>query len=684
MSNPRSRLIETAVRPLSDNAEMKAAASHLLGELVKAEPEGAEEDITRWEAVDARTRRPVWRWVLFSFLLVSSAVLSAYATPRVLGLITAYRALSALGSTAGSSAGPTVTLPKPGRKNLTQEEQLILYGDETQNSKLGKAKGMWDRHPESAAYFSQYVEAYFSENGRLPADFLTTARRIDPQNAWFTYLAAGVEAKQAVSNKKRSVADKAAGKPLDWEILDQKRLDQSLELIREAGSQSFMNDYKADLMRQKIPLLAQGNQFEWLNAFSYMSAVTSSSELSVVRSLGDAISAKASELAKENDTAGFRELMSDAEKLARLTLSNEPSKLVAGIVHSGNIIILSEGLAAGAKALGIHPEAERYQAIHDQIRQSREARKERELLIDGIEFSKKCGLISGLAIPLVHRQVTTPPVITDADLKPGRVAEHERVAIVFALGIMVFLGIGLLGCWAFRFRQGVLSARLSKRMESLLVPEDWLWIIGLGVVLPFLLVIGLNRFTPLGGRDFSLAGMKFVLPAAHYSALLLLMLILPVLMARLRLGRRTVVFSFKWGKSWAGWCSVVFTLAYVVLIGIAVKDGSIGMKMTVVSLLILPEIWLLVTVLRAVFAKPTRVLMAGSIARILIPTYTAAMLLIVWWVAALIAAEAYWFRNDHFTKLDPEFPGMTSFEYKVAAQLQKETRETLGYGPLEK
>jgi hypothetical protein len=683
MSNPRSRLIEAAVRPLSDNAEMKAAASHLFGELVKAEPEGAEEAITRLDAVDARTRRPVWRWVLFSFLLVSSAVLSAYATPRVLGLITAYRALSAMGSTAGSSAGPTITFPKPGRKNLNQEEQWILYGDETQNSKSGKAKGLWDRHPESAAYFLQYVEAYLSQNSSLPADFLTTARRIDPQNAWFTYLAAGVEAKQAVSKKKRSAADRAAGKPLEWDILDQKRLDQSLKLIREAGSQSFLNDYRGDLMRQKIPLLAQGNQLERVNAIGYLAAM-SASDLIVMRSLGDAIGVKASQLAIENDTSGFRELMTDAENLSRHTMLTKPSTLVAGLVHCGNIITVSESLAAGAKSLGIHPEAERYQAIHDQIRQGREARKERALLIDGVEFSKKCGLISGLAIPLVHRQVTTPPVITDADLKPGRVTEHEWVGIVFSLGMILSLGISLLACWAFRYRQGVLSSRLSKRLESLLVPADWLLIIGLGVVLPFLLVIGINRFTPLGGRDFSLAGMKYVLPAAHYSALFLLMLILPVLMARLRLGRRTVGFSFKWGKSWAGWISVVCIFAYVVLIGIAVKDGSIGMKVTVVSLLILPEIWLLVTVLRAVFSKPTRVLMAGAIARILIPTYAAAMLLMVWWVPALVAAEAYWFRNDQFTTLDPEFPGVTSFEYKVAAQLQKETRETLGYGPLGK
>jgi hypothetical protein len=676
MPDARTRLIETAVRLLSDNAEMQAAATHLFGELVKSDPDGSEETTSRWDAVDAGTLRPVWRWLLFSLLLISSAALLIYGTPRVRGYIAAYQALSVIGSMTGTAP----TLPKPGRKNLTPEEQLILYGDETQTSKSGQAKGLWDRHPDSPAYFSRYVEAHYSEKKTLPVDFLTTARRLDPQNGWFTYLAAAVEAKDAISKKKRSSADKAAGKPQEWEILDQKRLDQSLKLIREAGSQSFFDSYEAVTMRQKIPLLAQRNVLERLNAISYLAGMTAS-DLILMRGLGDTIGAKATQLANESDIAGLRDLMSDADHLARHTLHAEPGTLVAGLVHSVSIVIASEGLAASAKSLGLRPEAERYQTIHDRIQQGRENRKQHDLLIDGVELSQKGDLISGFVTSMVSRQVQNPPTITDADLKPARIAEHERIATLFSLGVILFLGVALLGCWAFRFRQGALSARLSKRFESLLLPVDWIWIIGIGVVLPFLLVIGLTRFTSLGARDFSAAGMKFILPAAHYTALLLLVLMLPVLMARLRLRKRTVSLSFKWGKSWIGWISVAAILAHVVLIAFAVKSGSSGMKVTVASLLIVSEIWLFATVLRTAFSSPTRVLMAGTIARILIPTYATALLLMVWWVPALIAAENYWFGQDQFTKLDPEFPGMTSFEYKVAVQLQKEIREILGYQP---
>lgn len=675
MSDSRDRLIEAAVRPFSDNAEMAATATHFLSELVNAEPEGAEEAITRWDAVDAKSRLGWWRRALFSVLFVSLVVLFVDGAPRVRDTISTFKVISAIGSLGGGSSGP---LPQPGRKNLTPEERLILYGDETQSSKSDKAKGVWDRHPESAAYFAQYVQAYHTENRRLPPDFLITARQIDPQNAWFTYLAAGVEADKAVNKKERSKADKAAGKPREWEVLDQNRLDEALKLIREARSQSRFNDYRTDLLRLQIPLMAQDNTVERLSAVSYLAAMTAS-DLIVMRKLGDVIGTKASQLAKENDTPRFRELMSDVDHLTRHSMHTEPSNLVAGLVHGVNISMTSESLADGAKMLGIHPEAERYQAIYDTIQQGRDNRRKTELLINGVEFIAKSDMIAGLTIPMVHRQVANPPIITDADLKPGRMIEHEQVATYFSFGMIVVLGLGLLGCWAFRYRQGVFSARFSKRLESLVTRADWFAIIGIGVFLPFFLVVSLNRFTPLGGQDLSVTGMKFLLPAAHYTGLLMLMLILPVLIARLRMGKRTGSFSFNWGKSWFGWASVLFLLACVVLTGIAVKSGNSGLMATVAVFSTLPQIWLLATIVRAFLSKPSRVLMSGTIARILMPTYATAMLLMVAWVPVLIAAEAHWFRNDSFNRLDPEYPGMTSYEYKVAVQLQKETLEILGY-----
>lgn len=45
------------------------------------------------------------------------------------------------------------------------------------------------------------------------------------------------------------------------------------------------------------------------------------------------------------------------------------------------------------------------------------------------------------------------------------------------------------------------------------------------------------------------------------------------------------------------------------------------------------------------------------------------------------SSERYWFKQDWMTKFDVAGPGWSAFESKVAAQMRKELRETLGYDP---
>lgn len=670
MPDPQQRLIEAATRPLADNAEMQLAATHLLGELTETNPASAEEAISRWEVLDSKKRKPVWRILLFSLLLIISATVLSIGAYSAINFRQAFLLVTGYSSDAH--------LRKPGKSTLTEEEKLILYGDESQPSKAGKAKGLWDRHPENPAYFARYAEAYLSENKKLPEDFLLQARRIDPQNAWFLYIAAGVEAKDCVKKKTQSAKAKAAREAPEWEVLDQDRLERALRLVREARDLSFCNDYEFNLMREKIPLLAQGNQTERLISTGHLAGITANGLIST-RRIGDTIAAKASLLAKDKNTAGFRELMADSDALSRKTLSIKPCTLVAGLVFRGNVSTSSQGLAAGARELGIHPEAERHQAIYDRLHEEREARKKRRLLIEGVEFQRKAGYLAGVVTPTVNRQVANPPAIPDAELRPGRLMDHEIASMLCAEAAFLLLGIFLVLVLAFRFRQGTMTHRLARRMESLLLPVDWLLILGFGIILPFSFVIILNRFTPLGGRDLSIYGLTFVLPMAHFFALVLLLLIVPILIARWRLAKRAVSFGFDWSKSWIGWSAVISTIFYIVGIGFMPHFKSMSTVAAVTAFLILPKIWLLAIAARALLAKSASLLMSSTIARVLVPAYASAMLIMISLVPVFNAAGQYWFKRDTFMKLDPSSPGMGTYEYKVAVQLQKELREILGY-----
>lgn len=673
MNNSKTRLIEAAVRPISDNAELQHAAAHFLEGQVDANDLQAEQSIKRWEELDAKRPLPIWRITLTTFVLVVSAIV------LIPGLFEFKRlkVLSDIIATMGDgSALPVTASVQPGKKSLTATERLILYGDESQPSKAGKAKGIWDRYPENPAYFAQYAEAYLSEHEKLPDDFLASARRVVPDNAWFLYVAAGVEARDCVKKKPQSAKSKAAGESPEWEVLDAVRLEKALNLVHEARALESCDDYKFELMGEKIPLLAQGNKFEWIRSIAHLAEMTSSDVISV-RKVGDVISAQAGLLAAEKNTDGFLELKSDSDAFVQKILSIQSGSLVAGLVNRVNVSTVSQGLAGGAKVLGLLPETERYQAIYDRMKEARDMLKDREILIDGVEFKKKAGFLPALTTPMVYRQVANPPTITDDDLRPGRLMEHEIVSMGCAVIGFLLLGICLGAVWVSWPCRRPLIRRLAGRFESLMLPVDWMWVMGLGILLPFLFVMGISRFTPLGGRDFSVYGMKFFLPLAHFNGLVLLLLILPIVVTRWRLTQKCGSFGFIWKKNWIGWMAAVSSVAYIVITGYAAPRGEVVWMTAASALHLISYLWLIVIIVRACFAKPARLLMSATVARVLVPAYSSAMLVMICLVPVFKVHEQYWFLRDAFMGLDAKYPGLGPYEYKVAVQLQKETRELL-------
>ena len=96
----------------------------------------------------------------------------------------------------------------------------------------------------------------------------------------------------------------------------------------------------------------------------------------------------------------------------------------------------------------------------------------------------------------IRHLVASPPPVPDEDLKPGRMADHLMVARGCSLAVWTFLGICLMWATLFRFRARRVSLLLARRINALLLPADWAWMLGAGVVLPFGLVFGVVDWKP--------------------------------------------------------------------------------------------------------------------------------------------------------------------------------------------
>ena len=112
-----------------------------------------------------------------------------------------------------------------------------------------------------------------------------------------------------------------------------------------------------------------------------------------------------------------------------------------------------------------------------------EEKKERERREWNQDLRLKGGILAGLSLPVITKQLQSPIPITDADLKPGRMVEHELFARTSAAVVWLVFALILLAAALYRQRASMLVRRLSARLEDLLKPGDRAWILGAGVVL---------------------------------------------------------------------------------------------------------------------------------------------------------------------------------------------------------
>jgi hypothetical protein len=693
---PHERLIQTAVRPLSDNVELQHSAADFLSRISTGNAEEAEAMASRWENVDGRKKSwwPIGRWAALG--LISAAVLIADAEEAFL------IAKLVKWSTGFSFLEPD--FPKDPQKRiaarLSKSEKLLLFGDLSKINNDERKEALWRSDPENPAYFADYAAAYMSEQNELPKDYFEISGRIDPDNAWFTYQAAALEARDAVK-KERRPSRRVDGKtvydsPQTWEILDQARLDRSLELLRKARNQPRFTNYGAEMLRQRLPLLPQETLLDQLDSSFGLGGISVASSIRL-RILSDLISARAWSLGEAGDVAGFHELVADSELFLQKLYRDENGLLVDELVKAVIVAGLSESFATTAETLELEADAARWKAISDRVSERSQSRDSRQFLVDGKPVEQ--GMVTGTlgSIEMLARQSEIQVPVSNSDLKPMRLMDHELLSRVS--GYVSWLAMALcLGCAAsYRYRVAALSRRLAGRMEQLLRQADWAWIIGAGVVVPFIFVMAINRLTPLGGREFGIQGTALLMPAAHFLGLWILWLVVPVQLIRWRMARRAGSFGFA-GSSWLGWLAIASAFAFVPVIGwVAVSQpeagswlnwvesySAIGKEAPRLFLLALglagvPLLYLLGQISFALLGRADRQLYRAVSASVMVKVLGVSLLLLALAIPIFKAAERHWFRQDRMTKFDLTTPGWSVFESKVAAQAGKELKEILGY-----
>lgn len=695
-------LIEAAVRPLAGNRELHVAAEGFLETLRTKNGDGAAEALARWDEVDSRKGRRAWRHVIHG-LFILTTVLLVWGEVGRFSMMREW--VGWLGEFGFSYEETSLRILKRVASRTDGEQRFLLFGDASPGDIVGGRRSVWEKTPDDASLYASYVASHLTADNRLPDGYLETVRRIDPDNAWFIYLAAAQEARDSlkrVARTSRKVDGKRVYDPRKWEIQKQEGYAKALTLIQEAGRLPRCENYQVRNLQRIVASLPQENLTEYVDSIGCLGTMTSSGSLRL-RVVVDVISAAAWQAGEAGDVVAYAAMRDEGERFIRRLMQSDPATVLDELV----LKVVAGGLAAGfaetSDKLGLAEESERWKTLEETWVATKEANGRRGFLVDGkpADDDRVNGLFFGSGLAGLQRQLSHPPPISNRDLRPGRMLDHELASWFFCWAVWLVMLL-MLACFSlYQFRIAGLVRDLAKRFECLLKPVDWMWILGAGVLLPFLYVMGINRLTPWGGHDYGIAGTYLLLPTMHFAGLIVLWLIASWMIIRIRLARRAKVFGFS-GPGWLAAGVLMAAVAFIPVIGMSViwevpdsfwlelareirwldadPSGSPWLFRAAAGLLAIPLLWLMIAAGCGLVGGKGGMLRQAVVARVMMPVCAVAMMVCSLATLAFKRAEHYWYSQDTPMKMDVSKPGWTSYEYQCAVQMREELRELLGEG----
>lgn len=686
MIGNQDNLLEIAVRPLADDAELQLAAVAALARTADQSRCGADEAITRWESVDATRKRPLLMWMFVAALIAFSAW--AWTVTGKEALI--YSRLISVSAMFKYDNDPDyetrvrqLEACLPG--TLMESEKTLLLGDPSKGTRVEATKALWQAAPDDPAFYMEYVFSDFENRrkGAAPLEFLETARRLDPGNSWPVYAAGASKRRKSIELVPLSSAEIAAKAIRSWKILDQGSLDECIALLHEASLEPRFDTYRLRMLNLRNDLIPVDDHLSYITASKvcWLDNWGNQSPKSWLAVFLAAAAAKSQQQVAEGDKEGFVRLISDIEVLNRRWVESEIDDAGSEIAFNQGLWMSIPRLHSSAVSLSLPGEVARLDEILNAMKSLRMKRVgEDDARPDGFYgwFDSHSSILLS-EFRRFYSELWYPKWNTE-DLKPGRMADHELLSRGCCLVVWVIfgLGVGLLGLY--RFRLPRLIRRMAVRIGELLDIRDHAWIIGTGVFLPYAYTMAINLLTPLGGRDWSIVGNHLMLPMVQFFGMTVLMLLVPILVIRRRLAMKAAVLGLAGGKSkWEPPAVVCAAILIPISGSLAPSEWYAAFLPLLICLIAFLLAWLLANSFLALFdSDERRLLHRAVVSRALIPAYATAMLLMVLAAPFHKAAERRWFRRDTTMTAVPGFPAVSPYDYSVAEQIRRDLRDVLG------
>ncbi|RYD37236.1 MAG: hypothetical protein EOP87_03950 [Verrucomicrobiaceae bacterium] len=665
MSDARQQMIDAAVRVYGDDAEKTAAARQWLKELTEgADDAGLAVATERFEEVDRRRKSLLLRRI---FLIASMVVAAASFYP--LGLLNSTDKGS-VGMFRASSSGSGMS--ELLLKNRSPKDRLLI--GEPNESRLLQRQKLWESEPSNAAYFAEYAVIFHKEKKALPPGYFETAERLDPGNSWFDYFAACAVGGNSVKKAKRTEEEKESKEARRWEILDEAKYREALDIMARTRGKTHFNSYEEAMLRKRLLLLPRETPPERMASIAYL--MESQTSYLTLLKLSEIHSARAFELEQAGDVEGFRRLLDDVHACTHRLSEDAAFNLVQELVVRAFISATTLHLEKRAERLGLLGDAlwvTEWKEALEWHKKAKDAGNTGGKRLAGMV--EREGTYLAQALPPMLRQTVNPPPLEPGDLKPGRLTEYALLSRACGTLLAIWLSLVAVTLFLYRFRTSSVVRLMARRAEQLLLPVDWLWIAGVGILLPASLIFAVMVFTPLGGWGGSVLGPEkgttgMVRVLSNFAGLGLLLVIVPLLVTRWRLKVKGAPFGFR--APLAIGCLSVLCLVLATWGG-----GYIQPHWLMLSCASVAVIWLLAIAMRGVFSGRELLLQRVAVSRVMLAACSAGVLVMLATSFGFHAARLYWFERDELMKPSAVEPGLTAYEYRLTRQMRTELRQLI-------
>jgi len=461
-------------------------------------------------------------------------------------------------------------------ERYTPDEKLILYGDQSKKSPSEQQKAIWKRFPENKVYLANYIIRLLDDRGKdqaawdkTMASALETAKRLDPENAFYDYLTAGLLVKKGcvIESKSKQVV-KNGKKTTETEysitVKDRKLMDRAVEAYLEGSRKKYYRTCVMDMLHHRLDIMGQPRTVSENIRQIAFSAGTLLPYLENLRNMDRSIWLYAESLQQEGNQQEALRIIAPWKTFLKQT-TEDAGFLIDVLVDEAMARLGEKTIPEMYRKAGETESAESAARELKKILEPYETWKaERHIYSYDRERLEKTGALAALLLPALGSTN-----FSDEDFAVSRKIEYTAlekfgVALLNAL-MMIFMTGALLTALYWRLRSGqkaLLLAPSAAQVGRVLL---------LGVILPLAIYLLISISGMPGGHEYNIVTNCIALGAQF----LLLLAVIPALifvMVRRHIRRRCLELGIEYpasGKSWTeriiGGAAILYLLVLAVL-----------------------------------------------------------------------------------------------------------------------